>query len=258
MDLITIVTITYEDSAGLVRTKDSLPKSGFQWIVIDGSRDREILKLNQEILSDKNVLLVQEIDTGLFDAMNKGIKNAGGEIICFLNSGDVFSSADILSRVSNSYRNHGWDWAVGETKAVDQVANVLWSWPMPVHNSLKFRLGINSYCHQATFVRKSLIEEMGGFDTDSFYSDWILSLQLSRVSPPFKLRFDTTLFLVGGVSSQKTIEYWRKESCRLRKKHRVLIFNSRLLDYSLQYLAAIFISSTRGQLIRPDLAKVYP
>lgn len=257
MSRLSIVTITYNDSEGLVKTRNSLPADGFEWVVIDGSTDQDQLKKNKEILRSRNVMHVQEIDEGRFDAMNKGLEIVTGEIVCFLNSGDSFSNTNVVPEILASYRHSGWNWSVGDTIAVDARGAFLWKWPMPKHNGIKLRLGVNSYCHQATFVRTDLIRRLGKFDKSSLYSDWALSLKLSKVAAPHQLNIETTLFLANGISSKQTIEYWRKESHRLRKNNGVLILKSIYMDKLLQNLAAKFISTTRGQLIRPDLTEKY-
>ena len=257
MPRLSIVTITWNDSEGLVRTRDSLPGRGFEWIVIDGSTETLSQDKNNEALYGREVIHVQEPDSGRFHAMNKGLDLASGEIICFLNSGDTFQSKEVVEKVVNSFDSLGWLWAVGNTKAINGQGDTLWNWPMPRHNSLKLKVGVNSYCHQATFVQVEELRAMKGFEENSLYSDWALSLRLSKMVRPHLLGFDTTFFLTNGISSQQTIDYWRRESQRLRVTHNSLILNSTIIDRSLQYLAAKFISSTRGQLIRPDLVKKY-
>jgi glycosyltransferase involved in cell wall biosynthesis len=251
------VTITFNDPDGLKRTLDSLPSEGFEWIVIDGTTQPDVINENKRLLISANVKLLQEPDKGRFDAMNKGLHLATGEIICFLNSGDAFCSKIVIRDVLSSYLSNQWHWAVGDTLAIDKFGNKLWAWPMPKHHSLKLRLGINSYCHQATFVKTNLLRQFGGFETHSLYSDWLISLQLSKKVRPFMLKFLTTFFLTDGISSKQTISYWKNESCRLREKHDVKIFNSTVIDSFLQNIAAKFISSTRGKLIRPDLSEKY-
>ena len=258
MSELSIITITCNDADGLIKTRDSLPIDGFEWIVIDGSTQLDQVVRNKQILQSRKVSLVQEPDGGRFDAMNKGFELVKGEIVCFLNSGDTFSSQRIVSEVLASHHEFSWKWSVGDTIAVDTYGTALWKWPMPRHNGLKLRLGINSYCHQATFVSTHLIRRLGMFDKTSLYSDWVMSLKLSKVSAPCHLGFVTTHFLANGISSKQSINYWRIESHRLRKNHKILILNFSHLDRLLQFLAAKFISSTRGQLMRPDLVEKYP
>ena len=257
MQTLSIITITFNDHEGLRSTAESLDSSFFEWLVIDGSSDLSIAADNRELLKDYQVRLIQEPDAGRFDAMNKGLKLAQGEIVCFLNGGDRFSDSDVPLKVASSFKEYDWDWAVGDTRAVNAKNEFLWKWPMPNHNSLKFRIGVNSYCHQATFVKKQLLLSLNGFDSDSLYSDWVVSLVLSQRKAPHLLNFETTLFLADGISSQQTIEYWRTESSRLRARHKVEIGGIRLFDKAAQRFAAAFIATTRGQLIRPDLVRKY-
>ena len=73
-------------------------------IFIDGkSKDRTLDIIKK--LSKKNSILISEPDNGIYDAMNKGIRIAKGELICFLNSDDLFASKDVLEVVYASFKN---------------------------------------------------------------------------------------------------------------------------------------------------------
>jgi glycosyltransferase involved in cell wall biosynthesis len=254
---LSVVTITFNDPEGLKRTFESLDLHAVEWIVVDGSNIPAVQKHNRNLLDDKDVRLIQEPDNGRFDAMNKGLRAASGELVCLLNGGDTFESQEVPNRVIESFNKESWIWAVGETKAVDAAGAFLWNWPMPSHNSLKLIFGINSYCHQATFVKLHSLADLGFFEIDSLYSDWVVSLLLSRKSRPHLLGFQTTKFLADGISSQQTIEYWKAESVRLRRKYKIEFLGIRLLDSFLQWGAAKFIATARGQLVRSDLVKKY-
>lgn len=258
MALISIVTITFNDHEGLSNTSKFIDTNEVEWIVVDGSKDPKTRIKNKEFLRNKNTKFIQEPDNGRFDAMNKGLALATGKIICFLNGGDRFAENSVTKQVAESYLSSQWKWAVGDTIAVNQQGQKLWTWPMPKHNSMKLIFGVNSYCHQATFIETELMRNLCGFDSDSLYSDWIVSLKLCRLRKPFILNFQTTLFLADGISSQQSIDYWRSESVRLRKRHKLCFLGMPFLDKFLQWCAAKFILSTRGRLIRPDLVEKYP
>ena len=236
MTRLSIVTITYNDSAGLQSTMSSLPLDEIEWIVIDGSSDSAVKTFNREILADRFVTLVQEPDSGIFDAMNKGLALATGELLCFLNGGDQFASLQIPRRVIDSYEESRWRWAVGEAAIFD--GDNSWSWNRPAPHSLRLRLGINSYCHQATFVETESLREVGGFALDSLFSDWSTSLLLERIAAPYLFDFTTTNFLANGISGQQSVEYWRRESVRLRRKYGLEICGLRSVDSALQWIAA--------------------
>jgi glycosyltransferase involved in cell wall biosynthesis len=102
---LTIVTVVFNDVGNISRTIESVlkHKSDFiEYLVIDGfSSDGTIEKVRQyesEINS-----FISEPDTGIYDAMNKGLQNANGDSIIFMNSGDVFAEGFDLRELINEY-----------------------------------------------------------------------------------------------------------------------------------------------------------
>lgn len=90
---LTIITINYNNAAGLKLTMESVwsqTSNEFEYIIIDGaSTDGSVEYLSKNCqLSTINCQLLTEPDTGIYNAMNKGILMAKGEYIHFLNSGD--------------------------------------------------------------------------------------------------------------------------------------------------------------------------
>jgi glycosyltransferase involved in cell wall biosynthesis len=101
MSLITIITINFNNAKGLKKTIDSVVSQTFQdfeYIVIDGySKDESVELIKQSPRID---YWVSEKDKGIYDAQNKGILQAKGKYLLFLNSGDVFASDDVLKNIS--------------------------------------------------------------------------------------------------------------------------------------------------------------
>lgn len=93
---ISVVTVTYNDLAGLEKTAKSLAeqKTNFEWIVIDGGT----LNFNLDLMKRYTFLsrLISEKDNGIYDAMSKGLSLVSGEYVIFMNSGDVFSGINAL------------------------------------------------------------------------------------------------------------------------------------------------------------------
>lgn len=106
MDL-TIITINYNNRAGLARTLESVRNQdirGFQYVVVDGgSTDGSVDLINeyQDIITD----WVSERDNGIYNAMNKGVAMAMRSHCLFLNSGDVLHAPDVIRQV----KHHGLD-----------------------------------------------------------------------------------------------------------------------------------------------------
>jgi len=235
MTRLSIVTITFHDVEGLKSTRDSLPDTGFEWIVVDGSRDPAVQAKNRDLLNGRNVTLIQEPDNGIYDAMNKGLGLVTGEIICFLNSGDRFASFEIPALVLGTYQVLRWRWAVGKTIVVEPNRSL--PLPVPNHNSLTLRLCIRTYCHQATFVETAMLRSIGGFSEDSLSSDWLSSLQLTRIAKQYYFDFLTTLYLAGGLSAQQSLDFWYRESKRLRQAHGLAIGGFAWTDTAVQWFA---------------------
>ena len=104
-----VITIAKNNLPGLIETKASTEAQScrdFQWIIIDGGSSdgtRELLRL----LDRPNLIWVSEPDRGLYDAMNKGLNLATGRYVIFMNSGDRFSSKDVLKRIDRLIAQEG-------------------------------------------------------------------------------------------------------------------------------------------------------
>lgn len=258
MPRLTVITITCDDADGLRATKESLSHGNFNWIVVDGTKNPKTKSQNRTILRDVVCTHIQESDEGRFDAMNKGLSLVQTDLVTFLNSGDCHANKKVVANICKSYRKQNWNWAVGETIAVNSHGKKLWLWPMPHYNSLRFKLGVRSFSHQATVYKTSFLMSFGGFRRDSLYSDWIVSLKMAKHSKPAIISQIWCHFLEGGVSAQQTVAYWRKESVRLRKLENVVISRIYSIDLILQNLCAFLIKLDRGKLLmRPDLGQKY-
>lgn len=89
--MLSIITINFNNASGLRRTIDSLlslRNEGFQWVFIDGGSTDGSLEIAQSFKVEGDEL-VSENDSGIYHAMNKGIKRSSGDVIMFLNSGDL-------------------------------------------------------------------------------------------------------------------------------------------------------------------------
>ncbi|WP_330543980.1 glycosyltransferase family 2 protein [Aeromonas hydrophila] len=102
MPKLSIVTVNYNDSTGLLKTIKSVRSSKIlkvdelELVIVDGaSTDDSLSVIRQNII--ENDIFVSEPDKGIYDAMNKGIVLSSGDWIYFLNAGDVVEDYDVLS-----------------------------------------------------------------------------------------------------------------------------------------------------------------
>ena len=103
---LSIITVTYNAELVLGPTLDSVATQTFrgfvEHIIIDGaSKDRtmDLARTYKQEHPEIEVTIMSEPDKGLYDAMNKGLKLAKGEFVCFLNAGDFLPAADTVSKI---------------------------------------------------------------------------------------------------------------------------------------------------------------
>lgn len=106
---ISIITATYNSSATLRATIRSILSQTYQdieHIVVDGASTDDTLTIIQEYEPqfDGRMRWVSEKDNGLYDAMNKGIRMATGDMVGILNSDDFFTSPDVLRQVAEVFQ----------------------------------------------------------------------------------------------------------------------------------------------------------
>jgi glycosyltransferase involved in cell wall biosynthesis len=99
-----VVTVVWNDARGLERTMDSVASQDYshlEYVVIDGASTdgtRDVMRRREKEIKH----LLSEPDGGIYEAMNKGVRLATGDYICFLNAGDRFASTDVVSRMFHS------------------------------------------------------------------------------------------------------------------------------------------------------------
>ncbi len=170
MPEISIITINYNNLQGLQRTMQSVFEQTFtdyEYIIIDGgSADGSKEYIEQH--AGKLSYWVSERDSGIYNAMNKGIQKAKAPYLLFLNSGDFFYTP---SSLKDLYRNDGADIIYGDIiwdSAGKQEHAVF-----PDKLAFSYFMG-NSLPHQASLIKKSVMDELGGYDESQFIiSDWI-------------------------------------------------------------------------------------
>jgi len=99
--MLSIITINKDNCSGLAKTIASLravTKRDFQWVYIDGQSADDSVLLAQEFAQQGDII-VSETDSGIYSAMNKGVKRACGDHILFLNSGDELAPIDSIEEL---------------------------------------------------------------------------------------------------------------------------------------------------------------
>ena len=166
---ISVVTVCYNSAATIRDAVDSvLLQQGvdLEYIVIDGaSTDGTLDAL--ESYSDAVTQLVSEPDAGIYDAMNKGLARATGDVVGILNSDDFYPNQDVLSRVKEAFESSGADCVFGDLDFVDaaDTDRVVRVWRSKPYEPGAFRHGWHP-AHPTFFVKRSVYEQLGMFNFD--------------------------------------------------------------------------------------------
>lgn len=222
---ISVVTVVYNSAALIENTVKSIINQSYshiEYIVVDGgSTDGTIDILNRY---KKNIsTLISEPDRGIYDAMNKGISLASGDFVVFINSGDKFSSPDILEKIFSDPNAAQADVIYGDTDITDSDGNIIHSRrhrPPERLNWKSFKRGM-LVCHQSFIARRNLIDS---YDLTYRYAadfDWCIRI-LKKSKSVHNSRQVISLFLEGG-QTRKTIVPGLKERFRIMRHHYGLI-----------------------------------
>ena len=164
---ISIVTVCYNSGKTIGHTLRSVREQthgDIEHIIIDGgSNDNTLEVVKTDGLHVTRV--VSERDKGIYDAMNKGIALASGEIVAFINGDDFYASPNVLTTVAAAFEKSGADCCYGDLCYVSQVdpTRIVRYWRSFVFVPGAFE---NGWCppHPTFFVRRSVYQRLGGFD----------------------------------------------------------------------------------------------
>ena len=205
---LSIVTINWNNATGLEKTMQSVATQSFkefEYIIVDGASTDgsiEVVKLYESQFA--HLKWVSESDSGIYNAMNKGIRMASGDYIQILNSGDCLAKEDVTERMLT---------ALGETDAPSILyGNMVKCFPDGYRMVDKSFAGqeitmLGMYTgtlnHDPAYIRRDLFDKYGYYDESlKIVSDWKWYLQaiiLGGEKPKY-VDMDVTLFDMTGIS----------------------------------------------------------
>jgi len=167
--LVTVVTITFElIKSGrekffrqCVESVHNQSYENIEHIIIDGASKDGTVKLLKEYADKGWIRYISEPDSGVYDAMNKGVELAKGKYISFLNSDDFYHTNATAELSVNALEKTRADYSFADTLGVD------WTNDKPISiwrgnvNLIPFG---NHYCHQSMFIKLNTLKQLGGFN----------------------------------------------------------------------------------------------
>lgn len=180
---VSLITITYNSSATVEDTIRSVVNQDYpdiEYLIVDGkSKDKTLEIVNR--YADKISKVVSEKDEGLYDALNKGIRMAEGDVIGMLHSDDIYAHNEVIRHVVETFQKNP------EAEAVyadlvfvnrNDTSKVMRVWESGQYTPGDFLKGWMPP-HPTLFVRREVYQKFGGFDTSLRLSaDYELMLRL--------------------------------------------------------------------------------
>jgi len=245
--LITVITPVFNGFNSLKDTLDSISKQSYtniEYILIDGGSTDGTLKLIEEY-SDVVTSVISEHDQGMYDALSKGLNIAKGEIVCYLNSGDMFFEKT-LEVIAGIFLNNNVNWVTGY-RSVCNEDNIITRVELPFRYKPKLiERGVYGqwlpYIQQeSTFWKREMIEsvDLNRLRTFKLAGDYYLWFCFSRQASLNIIKTPLGIFKVHeGQLSENIEKYWQEVKSFVARKNLYTIF-------SVCYEAVFWLLDTR-------------
>ena len=207
---LSIVTINYNNAEGLRKTMESVLAQTYteiEYIIVDGASTDGSVDVIRELATRPTIKWVSEKDTGIYNAMNKGIRMATSVYIQILNSGDILFDSNVTKRMIerldqiNSQGEENVGILYGNMIKVNAQGKVVGKSGYTEYSLRQFYS--STLNHDCAYIRKVLFEQYGLYDEQlKIVSDWkwyLQSIGLGRVKPEY-VDIDVTIFDDGGIS----------------------------------------------------------
>jgi glycosyltransferase involved in cell wall biosynthesis len=239
---VSIITVSYNSSRTISDTINSVLNQTYQniqYIVIDGSSTDGTIEIIKSF-SNRISKFVSEPDKGIYDAINKGIKLATGDIIGILNSDDFFYDDFVVEKIVNAFIESDTDTVIGDVQFVDpkKTSRVVRYYSSKKFNPLKFKYGFMP-AHPSFYAKRGLFEKLGYYKTDyKIAADYELLIRFLYINK-IKYRYLEMPFVsmrTGGVSNNSLSSNWllNKEIVRACREND--IYTNYLFVYSKYFL----------------------
>lgn len=213
---ISVITVCFNSEATIGQTIQSVNQQTYpniEHVFIDGaSKDDTLAVIERE--SRVNRVVVSEPDKGIYDALNKGITAASGDVVGFLHADDFYAKPDVLEKIAFGFVSPNIGGVYGDLHYVSQsdTTKVIRHWQTREFSPARLRRGWMPP-HPTLYVRKSFYERIGFFDTRyRIAADYFSILQLFS-DPTFHTIYIPEILMkmrTGGTSNRSLNNIFRK------------------------------------------------
>lgn len=247
---LSIIIPNYNGGAYLEETLSSIfvqDYENYEVIVQDGGSTDNSVRIVKKYSSKypRKILWESVKDKGQLDALKKGIKKAKGDVICFINSDDIFLP-NAFSEVGNAFGDKNILWAAGQGIVINEKGDEISKWAsiykkaLLKANRLKLLHTVNYLMQPSVFISKEAYRKYGPFTgKDRYVMEYDLWLKLGRVSMPFLIEQPLSAFRLrkGSFSTSKTKEILKEDTSIVKKytNNSIIIAFHKLHNY-IRYL----------------------
>lgn len=226
--LISIITPSFNSEKTIHTTIESILKqtySRFEYIIVDGkSTDRtlEIAESYRKEMESRGISyqIISEPDRGIYDAMNKGIRRAKGELVGIINSDDWYEE-NALQRVAEVYEKDPFDMFYADLRIWQEDAQGNLKEKMIKHSRLRKLAVSRDWNHPTTFITKEIYQKYQ-YKMESVHDDWDLVLRIRKAGFRIVILNEVLAnFRMGGASNEKNLK-----KCLARGKARYRIYRN--------------------------------
>lgn len=211
--LVTIISVAYNSADTIARTIESVLNQTYdniEYIIIDGASSDNTVEIANlyrasfEKRSGRNLRIISEPDQGMYDALNKGIQLANGEIIGNINTDDWYE-LDAVEKMAAFYQKEYYDAAWGNLRVIKDSGNFI----------KKARLGklwtTTGWCHPSMFATKAVLTAFP-YACETMYDDFDFITRVYLADKKICVLDEVIAnFTFGGMSTQKSLkDAWKR------------------------------------------------
>ena len=242
---ISVITISYNAEDTIEKTLKSIENQSYnniEHIIIDGGSKDSTLEICNSFSHEAKI--ISELDNGVYDAFNKGLKLATGDVVGFLNADDTFYNENSIQDIVDAFSNNETDIVYGNLDYVNEESKVIRNWiSRPYEKGLLKKAW--KIAHPSFYCKKEVYDRLGGYN-DSFKiaGDFELCLRFLEINqvPSFYLNKKLVKMLVGGISNSGLKSKWIifKEDLRAFKINNISVNPVLFFLYKLKKLKQFF------------------
>lgn len=211
----TLITVCYKAGEQLAETITSVRAQthpDIEHIIIDGASPDAATKAVLQRVTDGRTIILSEADKGVYDAMNKGLARATGEVVGFVNAGDMLEANDVIAKLAAEFAKDDADVIYGDANMVDpdDIRKVRRFWKGGDYDRDNFRKGWMPP-HLGTYIRRSAYQRFGHFNLQfRIAADYELMFRFLYKHRLSALYVPLTIvrFRLGGASNKSVKHIW--------------------------------------------------